>query len=55
MTSEPKFGRCKDCAAWGREGQGSEEWRLCVRHPNFTWKSFEEGCFSFIEKEEIEK
>jgi hypothetical protein len=51
MTSEPKFGHCKDCAALMKY---SEVWGygklLCKRFPEWTLTRDDRGCFSFIEK-----
>jgi hypothetical protein len=61
MTIEPKFGHCKDCAAWGWPTgpySGRERFngdKVCCRMPHFEWTAGGFGCFSFIEKKENEK
>jgi len=49
---DPRFGNCRDCAAWkdARSGIDPSLWRVCRRHPKRVNMHAEDGCFDFIEK-----
>lgn len=47
---EPRFGNCRDCAAWIKPIQylRPEKHRYCCRRSLFAQRREDDGCFDFL-------